>query len=331
MLRTFVAVVAWVVFSSCANEPGIADARASRSPESDVGCPCALQRLEIDADDGHRIVVWGRAPPSPRAVVLWIHGRTWSARPDFDLHAPDATTSTLAQLAARGIAAYAIDLRGYGDTPRDSSGWITPHRATLDLAATLEVLILRHPEQPRPVAAGWSLGALSAHRVAVLRPDLVSGIVLYGHPRPVGHHHTRGEDEELDARPRQQPTTAADARADFQTAGAVDPWVVDAFVEAALERDPVKADWRRMSEFDDIDLSAFRGPILFIQGEHDPYAPLEQQSDWMVNSRGRSRAWVVLPNADHAAHLENARDAFVEAVAAFILAATRSAGADPRT
>ena len=33
------------------------------------------------------------------------------------------------QLAAKGWAAYALDLRGYGGTKRDATGWNTPDRA----------------------------------------------------------------------------------------------------------------------------------------------------------------------------------------------------------
>ena len=32
--------------------------------------------------------------------------------------------------------AYGIDLRGYGETPRDPSGWNTPLRAAADVAET---------------------------------------------------------------------------------------------------------------------------------------------------------------------------------------------------
>ncbi|MFY0540680.1 alpha/beta fold hydrolase [Nannocystis pusilla] len=68
------------------------------------------------------------------AIVL-VHGRTWSALPDFDLQVPGARVSLMDNLAAEGLAVYAIDLRGYGSTARDPSGYTDPIQAADDLAA----------------------------------------------------------------------------------------------------------------------------------------------------------------------------------------------------
>ena len=76
--------------------------------------------------DGHSLAVWSKLPARPRAVMLLVHGRTWSSRPDFDLQAPGEELSLMDGLVAMDIAAYAVDLRGYGATPRDASGWLTP-------------------------------------------------------------------------------------------------------------------------------------------------------------------------------------------------------------
>ena len=95
----------------------------------------APERFTVDSD-GHPMAVWSRRPPDPaRAAVLLVHGRTWSSRPDFDLQVPGLRRSVMASLAAAGIAAYAVDLRGYSATPRDASGWLTPRRAAADVAA----------------------------------------------------------------------------------------------------------------------------------------------------------------------------------------------------
>ena len=96
----------------------------------------APQRFTVQSD-GHPLAVWARIPPAPRGAVLLIHGRTWSSRPDFDLDVPGLHRSVLESLETRGFAAYALDLRGYGDTPRDQTGWITPRRAAADVVAVL--------------------------------------------------------------------------------------------------------------------------------------------------------------------------------------------------
>ena len=35
-------------------------------------------------------------------------------------------------LNEHGYTAYAVDQRGYGSTPRDASGWLTPDRAAAE-------------------------------------------------------------------------------------------------------------------------------------------------------------------------------------------------------
>ena len=91
------------------------------------GASSAPERFTVQSD-GHPMAVWARRPATPRAAILLVHGRTWSSRPDFDLQVPGMKRSVMADLAALGIAAYAVDLRGYGETPRDSTGWLTPRQ-----------------------------------------------------------------------------------------------------------------------------------------------------------------------------------------------------------
>ncbi len=88
--------------------------------------------------EGHPMAVWEKLPDSPpTAVVLLLHGRTWSSIPDFDLQVPGEKLSLMDGLTAQGFAVYALDARGYGKTPRDDSGWLTPNRAEADVAAVL--------------------------------------------------------------------------------------------------------------------------------------------------------------------------------------------------
>lgn len=73
-------------------------------------------------------------PEVPTQVVLLLHGRTWSTLPDFDLPTGGGP-SLMERLASEGIAVYGLDARGYGGTPRDSTGWLEPDRMALDVRA----------------------------------------------------------------------------------------------------------------------------------------------------------------------------------------------------
>lgn len=106
--------------------------------------------------DGHGMVVWEKAPVAPKSVILLVHGRTWSTRPDFDLQVPGEDLSLMDGLVEKGIAVYGVDLRGYGETPRDESGWLTPRRAAADVANVLRWMAARHPEFAKPYLFGWS-------------------------------------------------------------------------------------------------------------------------------------------------------------------------------
>ena len=49
-----------------------------------VASGAELQRHTVDAD-GHPIAVWEKRAADATEAVLLVHGRTWSALPDFDL------------------------------------------------------------------------------------------------------------------------------------------------------------------------------------------------------------------------------------------------------
>ncbi len=139
-----------------------------------------LQRLSAQVN-GHTFAIWARVPPAPRYAILLLHGRTWSSLPDFDLQAPGPNRSVLRSLAAKGFAAYALDQRGYGETPRDKTGWITPRQAAADASGILDWVAARHPSLPRPALLGWSLGAATAHLAAATSPARLSALILCGY------------------------------------------------------------------------------------------------------------------------------------------------------
>jgi alpha-beta hydrolase superfamily lysophospholipase len=83
-----------------------------------------LQQFAVRADDGLTLALWAREVAQPKGVIVLVHGRTWSALPDFDLQVPGDQRSVMQSLNARGYSAFALDMRGYGKTPRDATGWL---------------------------------------------------------------------------------------------------------------------------------------------------------------------------------------------------------------
>ena len=289
----------------------------------------SLRRHTVPAD-GHPIAVYSKVPPGPRAALLLVHGRTWSALPDFDLQAPGAKVSLMDALAAAGVAVYAVDLRGYGETPRDATGFATPERSAADVAEVLR-FVEADAGAGRPYLLGWSLGSLVSALTVQTWPEAAAGVVLYGHPCRGGGAAKRAEAKPANVgksakpaaaaeTPKRAANTAASAASDFITPGSVSREVIDAFVAAALRADPVRADWRGGAAWDGLRFADLRVPVLVIHGERDPVTGKACMAGRFAELEGVDRRWVVLAGGDHAAHLERSAPAFVAAVLEFIAA-----------
>jgi alpha-beta hydrolase superfamily lysophospholipase len=267
--------------------------------------------------DGHRLAVWEKKPAQPRAVIVLLHGRTWSSLPNFDLQVQGERRSVMDALVDAGLDVFAVDLRGYGATPRDQSGWLTPDRAIADVHAVLAWIKQRPAAPPRlPVYLfGLSRGAMVAAMVAQQRPETIAGVVLFGF----------GFDPDAQiavsdppGRPAMARNVADAASADFVTRDAFTGATVTAFVRAALRADPVRADWRDEHQFNAFRPAQMQAPVLLIHGDRDPEAPMALEAKLFTRFGTPDKAWVVLPGADHAAHLEKSQGQLVRTIVWFI-------------
>jgi pimeloyl-ACP methyl ester carboxylesterase len=267
---------------------------------------------------GHTFAVFERSVANPRGTIVLVHGRTWSALPDFDLRVPSERRSLMEAFVAQGYSAWAVDLRGYGGTPRDASGWLSPSRAADDLVGLVHWIAARTPGAPAPALLGWSRGALVAQLAVQRDPTVTSALILYGTPADPDREPVAARPSP-DAPPR-EPTTPQAAASDFITPGAVTKATVEAYVAACLAADPVKVDWRDEHEWNELDPARVQVPTLLLHGEHDPYAPVAAQARLFARLGHPDRSWIVLGGADHAAHLESAGPRFVAAVVGFLAA-----------
>jgi len=273
-------------------------------------------RHAVVADDGHTLSLWGKVPPAPHGVILLLHGRTWSALPNFDLQVAGTPRSVMDAFAHAGYATYALDQRGYGASPRDASGWLTPTRAAADVLAAATLVRRRHPTLAAPVVVGYSMGSLTALFTAQQHPRAFSKLVLYGFPVDIDQVQLRGSDPESDM-PARTATTPEAAGEDFVVAGAAPKAVVDAYIAQAIAADPVRVDWRQLDEFR-FDPGKVSTPTLLLQGVADGYVKPEAAARLFTRLATPDRSWVVLPQSDHAAHVENAMPAWIDAIVDFI-------------
>ena len=268
--------------------------------------------------DGHHLAVWQKKPAqAPRAAILLLHGRTWSSLPNFDLQVPGERRSFMDALADTGLDVFAVDLRGYGATLPDRTGWLTPNRAVADVHAVVAWIQQRNAGPARlPIfLLGLSRGAMVAAMAAQQHPESLGGVILLGF----------GFDPDAQipatdppARPVRAPNTADSAASDFITRDAYTGPTLTAFVRAALKTDPVLVDWRDESQFNAFRPQQMLVPALLVHGDRDPQAPLAVETKLFTRFGATDKAWVVLPGADHAAHLEKSQVELVRTIVWFI-------------
>jgi pimeloyl-ACP methyl ester carboxylesterase len=265
--------------------------------------------------DGHPMAVWARRPATPRGTVLLVHGRTWSSRPDFDLQVPGMQRSVMMSLAARGFAAYAVDLRGYGETPRDGTGWFTPRRGVADILNVANWIAQQHPALPKPALIGWSRGAGLVGIAALQAPASSSAIVLFGF---VFDPDLQFLDSAVGGKPAMEKNTAAAATADFISPNVTPPAVIKAFTEQALKADPVLADLKNDGEFNLFKPEKLTTATLVLYGSKDPAILPEDAGKFFGRIATGDKQMVVLPGGDHAAQLEDTHEAWIAAVVSFL-------------
>lgn len=331
-------------------------------------------RYQISAEDGHPLRLYSRAPragsdrdadallssgkrPHQRTVLL-LHGRTWSSQPVFDLRTSDDDAkrqSTLQSLADLGFNAYALDLRGFGETLRDYhepvSGYTTPRRCVADVKCAIDWIAERHPapsdeidesaagvENPtaidcRPALLGWSQGALVAQMYAQQHgPSTLSDLILFGsiydpkgiYPRkplydPSGRLISGAGAVVVKPPPPEARNTDIDSLEDFTLPGTICDEAALCYSKLALAVDPVKAAWDDMHEFNVLNPALVHVPTMVVVGAQDPYTSWDAQRELFERLGTEDKAMCVLPGCDHAAHILKARKMFVRSVAGFLL------------
>ena len=265
--------------------------------------------------DGHPIAVWEKSADNAQESILLVHGLTWSAIPDFDLQVDGEDLSLMDGMVDEGYATYAIDLRGYGQTPRDDTGWLTPDRSAKDLKIVLEWISKQKDWNNRPHLFGWSLGSTRSQLLAQRHPELISSLTLYGYW--LDDDEVFPKDDE-DIAPKRKTNTAENAASDFITPGSISQEAIDSYVAEALRADPVKADLKSRDDYNELDPAKVTTPTLIIRGEHDPVAPPERQAKLYMRLGTGHKQWITVPNGDHAAHLESPRPYFIHALVSFL-------------
>ena len=146
--------------------------------------------------------------------------------------------------------------------------------------------------------------------------QLMSSLILFGYP--VNPDAAYSDSPSSPAEPPRTPTTAEAAASDFIIPGSISERAIAEYVRHSLEADPVRVDWRKLVEWNELDPASVQVPTLLLQGEKDPLAPTARQAVFFSRLGTADRIWVTIPGGDHAAHLETPRARFIHAMVSFL-------------
>lgn len=271
--------------------------------------------------NNHKFAVYEKEHDSPKDIIVFIHGRTISALPNFDLQVKSKNVSVMDAFIKNGFQVYAMDMRGFGNTPRDASGWINPEKASKDVTGLLEWVIKRHPNSEKPTLFGYSYGSLVSHFVVQEKPELVSQLVLYGHPidHTYASRYVQNDVKEINTEAEliRKPNSVEWASSDF-IINSAEKEVIDAYILSALKLDPTLADWHKLSQWTQLKPGRITVPTLLINGVHDPVSPVDKLAVFFGGISNPDRSWVIIPESGHAAHLENSSGQMVSSIVNFI-------------
>tara|TARA_R110002074_G_scaffold367649_1_gene541746 strand:+ start:1778 stop:2734 length:957 start_codon:yes stop_codon:yes gene_type:complete len=264
--------------------------------------------------NGHPMAVWEKKAKNAKGIILFVHGRTWSGVPDFDLQVEGEELSLMDGLVKQGYSTYAIDLRGYGKTPRDATEWSSPEIASNDILNVLN-WISEENNKTKVHLFGWSMGSTLSLLATQKESKNISSLTVFGYWQDLDSKIT---EDTHDKKLLKSINTAKNAASDFIIPGSISQIAIDTYVKMALAYDPIRVDWRNESDYNSIDPSLITTPVLLIQGEFDPIAPTVNQAKLFTRLKTADKSWVVISGGDHAAFMETPRKHFIQSFTAFI-------------
>jgi pimeloyl-ACP methyl ester carboxylesterase len=125
-------------------------------------------------------------------------------------------------------------------------------------------------------------------------------------------------DTEAPIEPQRDKNTVENAESDFISPEVTPPVVVKAFVEQAMKADPIHIDLKGDGEYNALKPDRVKVPTLVLFGEKDPGVSMDDAGKFFAKLGSGDRQMVVLPGADHVAHLEDTHDRWVTAIIGFL-------------
>lgn len=305
---------------------------------------------EIITEDGIAISLRERSADDPTAAVVFVHGATYAGRSIFDpVGAPEY--SWLVWAANAGLAAFAVDIRGYGDSQRPPGMDASTHageppvraiEATEDVRAAIRTVRERFSCPVHLVGTSWGSMIAGALLVGSNTPDLASVTLHAPVFEPTGDlvdglvdgvtepFRTVGKTE---ARSRWNEQVPSDPPARIRGGTEASDPAFEAFWESLVSsgqgidgEDAIVAPNGTLQDLSEAsrgnhvyDPAVIDVPTLVIRGSLDPTATREDALRIYdgLDVPDDESAYVEIEGGTHFVHLERRRTALYEAVDAF--------------
>jgi pimeloyl-ACP methyl ester carboxylesterase len=342
LLRNSLAALALLTFAGAAQA-----ADRAHSVNSSADAAARLHVVEtLPADT---------TPLEAERAVLFVHGATYPGL-SFDLAVPGY--NWMDYVAARGFAAYAVDIRGYGSSsrPREMAGpageakpVMRAPEAVRDILDAVD-FIRRRTGVTRVNLIGWSWGTVTAGAFAAEYPTMVERLVLYAPvyslymPERLKAFHLADPEDESRFNPAigaYRTVDGAGIRSRWEAQivpDDKDEWrdtaVAEAWIAALLASDPKSATYEPpalrapngvlvdvfeiFSGRPVYDAGRIKAPTLIIRGADDPTATDEDAVGLYTALGSRTKDYTAIAGGSHFISLERKAPALMQAVQSFL-------------
>jgi pimeloyl-ACP methyl ester carboxylesterase len=244
---------------------------------------------------------------APRGTILFVHGSSVSATPEFDLQLPGKpAASTMDWFARRGYDTWCVDCEGYGRSDKSRPVNADISCGADDLAAA-SAYILQQGGAQQLLVYGVSSGALRAGLFAQRHPERVQRLALdalvwtgEGSPTLAERRKHLADYRASNRRPIDRAFVHSIFTRDHP--GTSDLTVVDAFADAVLALDtsvPTGTYLDMTANLPVIDPEKISAPTLLMRGQWDGIASFQDVASFFARLPNPDKQFVVMPGIAH--------------------------------
>ena len=276
--------------------------------------------------NGVRLRIWEKVQGAPdgKPIIVLAHGSATAGQESFDLQVPEKPSYSLMEfLAAEGFDVFAPDMRGFGRSTHPDVG-VTTEEAAQDLHAVIAYILTKRGGTKVNLVA-WSWGTQYAGLDVTAHPDAIRRYVSYAqmHAASPDIIKRRARLEEFRRSPYIEiPLDGWKKRFSSLTPdSANDPDVIEAYANAAAaseRKSPTGPHIDMTTRLPLVDGAKLTVPTLVIHGQYDDVADVPGLAPFFASLAHPEKAYVIIPDAGHMAHLQKGHNRLQQEIAAFL-------------